>query len=330
MGVESLLAKKLSLPNFFSMNIGSDYGRTASQVFFGGAPRAGMAEIEARIAASTDAAEIERLTQETILFRHPGGVLPFVVNVALNNQLIGASREINEFKHGYEPEIHAALDLLTPHDAIIYDVGANWGPISFQAALRAGFSGRIYSFEPQQNAFANSTAMVQALSLEERMFPQNLAVSDSAGTAQLSASQWTGNVAIRAHGGAGEGAGETCRMVRLDDLSLPDPHLIKIDVEGYERQVIAGASQLLQRARPFVIFEDWFEHPKDHYAQLKSYGYSFYFLGWYNPFLETVTDKPPFASNIQILALQKFEPELRDQFPNRINVLAAPHALTAL
>jgi FkbM family methyltransferase len=51
-----------------------------------------------------------------------------------------------------------------------------------------------------------------------------------------------------------EGAG-TIPMRRLDDFALDDVDFIKIDVEGFERQVLEGARDTLARCRPVVIIE---------------------------------------------------------------------------
>lgn len=44
-------------------------------------------------------------------------------------------------------------------------------------------------------------------------------------------------------------------MRRLDDFAFADVDFIKIDVEGFERQVLEGARETLARCRPVVIVE---------------------------------------------------------------------------
>lgn len=322
MGASAILTRKVALPNFFSMTLNTEYARVAAQTFFGGADRDRFQRVAEQVRSCGSAEEAARLSCETVTFNCHGRQVPLVVDVASNNQLLGACRDVGEFSFGYEPEIHCALDILTGADAVIYDIGANWGPISLQAALREGFRGRVFAFEPQTPAYENLRAMVAAAGLESVLFPQNVAVSDHEGETHLTDDQWRGNVAV-----SESGTGEACRLVVLDRLDLPDPQLIKIDVEGHEQAVLAGAAELLQRARPFVIFEDWIEHPKAHFAQLAGYGYAFYRLGWYNPFTGAMEERPPFLTTIQILGLQRVEPEGRSQLPRRINMLAAPQPL---
>lgn len=44
-------------------------------------------------------------------------------------------------------------------------------------------------------------------------------------------------------------------MVALDDVGLAKVDFIKIDVEGYEREVIAGAEVTIRRDRPVILLE---------------------------------------------------------------------------
>jgi FkbM family methyltransferase len=50
------------------------------------------------------------------------------------------------------------------------------------------------------------------------------------------------------------GAG-TVPMITIDGLALANVDFIKIDVEGYEPQVISGASETISRCKPVIIVE---------------------------------------------------------------------------
>lgn len=50
-------------------------------------------------------------------------------------------------------------------------------------------------------------------------------------------------------------ASYTVPVVRLDDENLNNVDLIKIDVQGWEYEVLDGARQVIEHQRPWVIFE---------------------------------------------------------------------------
>lgn len=58
------------------------------------------------------------------------------------------------------------------------------------------------------------------------------------------------------------GGNGTIPMLTLDYFNLPDVDLLKIDVEGYEPQVLAGAAQTIARCRPVVIVEQKGHHER--------------------------------------------------------------------
>ena len=53
----------------------------------------------------------------------------------------------------------------------------------------------------------------------------------------------------------GVGASYQVPVVKLDDEGLTNVDLIKIDVQGWEYEVLDGAVELIKRDRPWVIFE---------------------------------------------------------------------------
>ena len=54
---------------------------------------------------------------------------------------------------------------------------------------------------------------------------------------------------------------ETVRMLTLDEISSDDTRLVKIDVEGFEPQVLKGATGLLARRRAIWLAVFWFYAP---------------------------------------------------------------------
>lgn len=72
------------------------------------------------------------------------------------------------------------------------------------------------------------------------------------------------------------------RLDRLDNYSFNDIDLIKIDVEGHERQVLRGGKRTIERCRPILIVEIEQRHlnvPIDVvFAEFQSEGYSGAFL----------------------------------------------------
>jgi hypothetical protein len=54
----------------------------------------------------------------------------------------------------------------------------------------------------------------------------------------------------------GHVAGEPVQVIRLDDLGLGRCHLIKVDVEGMECDVLEGARQTIAKYRPVLFVEN--------------------------------------------------------------------------
>lgn len=69
---------------------------------------------------------------------------------------------------------------------------------------------------------------------------------------------------------------------RLDDLSISDVGFIKIDVEGYELEVLQGAKKTIASSRPNLIVEIEEKHVKrpiqDLLNEVCSYGYECFAL----------------------------------------------------
>ena len=152
-----------------------------------------------------------------------------------------------------------------PADAVIIDVGANFGLMSLQFALVAP-EGRVYSFEPTHYALAKFRRNLELNpELAKIIHPVNSFVSaETSKSPNIKAfSSWKvdGNKSDDMHPvhlGAAKSA-EGVGSVTLDDFckenNLTRLDFIKIDVDGHEFEVLNGAKETLKRFRPLVIFE---------------------------------------------------------------------------
>ena len=164
---------------------------------------------------------------------------------------------IEAYRYSIHTSTGAQLDRLLKHCHIdlVLDVGANSG--QYAAGLRAhGYAGRIVSFEPLTAAHARLTAAARGdphWSIAPRM-----ALGDADGTVDLhvAANSFSSSILdmLPAHERAAPGSGyvakETVSLKRLDDIAgefLVDSRrvLLKIDTQGYEGRVLAGATNLL-------------------------------------------------------------------------------------
>jgi FkbM family methyltransferase len=134
------------------------------------------------------------------------------------------------------------------------DVGANVAPYSLLATRVRGV--RAVAFEPGMLARERAAANIALNHVGDRLTLVPVAVSDCGGTARLSADRGATNALVDpAYGGEVE-AVET---VGLDGYTattgVERVSLVKIDVEGHEPAVLAGAEGLLARDRPALIVE---------------------------------------------------------------------------
>lgn len=153
-----------------------------------------------------------------------------------------------------------ALALRADSDTV--DVGAHTGEV-LQAMVRAAPLGRHLAFEPLPHLATKLRVDYPHVDVRE------LALSDASGRADyvfvpdypshsgLSARNYPSAVPVERF---------SVETARLDDVLEPSlaPGLIKIDVEGAEGLVLAGAVETLRRHRPIVIFE--FGAGQSHYG----------------------------------------------------------------
>ncbi len=145
-------------------------------------------------------------------------------------------------------EMAFVMHYLRPEN-LFADVGSNVGAFTILAAGVAG--SRALAFEPNPDTFATLTRNIHLNALDERVKPVNAAVGRAAGHVQMSAGLGTENhvATDREQSGA-----ITAKVTTLDDeLGGGAADFLKVDVEGFESEVFAGATQTLQNPRLQVM-----------------------------------------------------------------------------
>lgn len=165
----------------------------------------------------------------------------------------------------------AALDASArPTEKTFLEIGANIGTTTVTALKGCGFRDSI-SFEPLPDNYTLLLANLDANGLSDRSKALQLALSDHDGEAEFEVSpNNSGDGRVRTGAGATvrEGFDEGSRnvvsveMARLDSLcesgvvDVEQIGLAWIDAQGFEGQILTGASQLRASSTPVVI-EFW-------------------------------------------------------------------------
>jgi FkbM family methyltransferase len=155
----------------------------------------------------------------------------------------------------------AELDMLAQFiapGACVLDAGAFIGTHTLAFAKMVGPAGRVYAFEPrheifaylQQNIAANGLAQAQACNKALGRAPAEL-VMDRLDL--MHDGNFGGLSLSQPH--ADKAAQYTVSVVTLDGMELPPVDVIKLDVEGMESEVLAGAAAVIARDRPVVFAE---------------------------------------------------------------------------
>ena len=162
----------------------------------------------------------------------------------------------------FEPNEFAFLDRVLKPGMVFVDVGANDGYYTLFAARRVGPSGRVVAAEPSsrerahlqrnlgRNGLDNVTVVPAAIGAASGLADLHLAHGVHAGHNTLGSF---------AHDDVVRASLERVPIEPLDAviarLALAQVDFVKIDVEGAEARVIAGAATVLKSMRPILLLE---------------------------------------------------------------------------
>lgn len=147
------------------------------------------------------------------------------------------------------PKAEAFAELVGPGD-VVCDVGAHMGYFTAIAAVRAGPAGRVYAFEPRPLNYGLLRRHVRANRLEN-VEALHAAVGAAPGHGRFESRTGTGTGRLAPTGDL------AVTVVALDDLHaagrIRTPDVLKVDVEGAEAEVLAGAMGILEQHRPRLL-----------------------------------------------------------------------------
>jgi FkbM family methyltransferase len=179
----------------------------------------------------------------------------------------------------YEMEILALLRALIGRRDVFYDVGSNWGYFTHAIAGRADFAGEVHAFEANPETFADLVSLGRQFGLEARERWHNVGVSERGGGGHVVPGHRMDSATDR----IGEaGTGPPIALKPLDEMELPPPAVIKLDVEGHELPALRGAQRLLAAARPYIVLENRAGDPAAlaPLQFLAERGYEFFVAAW--------------------------------------------------
>ena len=138
---------------------------------------------------------------------------------------------------------------------VFYDIGANAGMVTIE--VQSAFKDRVqtFAFEPQPGLATNCALSARMNGFEHvQVWPIMLA--REAGEGHLFVPERGIHASMVSRG---RGRDLACVKLPLDELvmggKIPAPRVIKIDVEGGEREVVAGAKQVIATYRPILVME---------------------------------------------------------------------------
>ncbi len=141
----------------------------------------------------------------------------------------------------------------------MFDVGANVGDVSLHAAKFVGASGKVYAFEPDYINFKRLSANIE-LNNFRQLIAINKGLGDKPGKFTIGVVD-EGNRGMNRITGVStkETASNTIDVTTMDilfqEMKIDKVDVIKIDVEGFEMNVLKGGTEVISKHHPVFFIE---------------------------------------------------------------------------
>jgi len=152
---------------------------------------------------------------------------------------------------------------------VIVDAGASLGVFSILCASLG--ARKVYAFEPVKGTYDLLKKNIAANNLQGTILPINMALGQERFTAQIR-SDYSGDASaslvLKKDGGAAKS--QDVQVVPLDEfLKGERVDLVKMDVEGFEKNVILGAKETIRAYKPILTLSAYHK-PEDKEALPKA------------------------------------------------------------
>ena len=151
----------------------------------------------------------------------------------------------------YEEAFHEALKEAVRQGDVVWDVGANVGVYTELFLEWAGPQGKVVAFEPLPRAIIALTSNVKSAANFDNLVVEPVALAEETGSATFAGRTRRGECD---HHGSSDGRPSrrfelrTVEVATADfvvaERSVPTPTVVKIDVEGFEEDVLNGGHQV--------------------------------------------------------------------------------------
>lgn len=179
-------------------------------------------------------------------YHHP--IIKHFRTFARSIGVLGLVKRYFSAQHSYEEAFHLALKKSVSSGDCVWDIGANIGYYTDQFLNWAGPSGKIIAFEPLPNAYNALTNNLQSHNFNANLTVEHVALSDKPGEAFfLETNEEENPITTTAHIIDGNDVSENNIRVKVStadimtkEVGTPIPNVVKIDVEGFEEDVLRG------------------------------------------------------------------------------------------
>lgn len=164
---------------------------------------------------------------------------------------------LESIRQGFEPSMVELFKTLAAGSDVILDIGAN---IGCTALLFSELASAVHAFEPSPSTFGFLTKNIKQ-NQKKNLFAHNVGMGSESSNTTLTFAPANRSGAFVSEGLSSNSdfRTEEISIETLDrfvsDKNISTIDFIKIDVEGFEAQVIRGGQKALAKYRPIVVLE---------------------------------------------------------------------------